>query len=584
MSENINCGRKNHVWLASGIVIIFIFYLPLLLLQENAVFMIHDSLEVDIPYFKLNSSYLFRPWKLYTPELFNGTLRCAIQTSSFLTILLFKIFSPINAYIISIIGISLFSFIGMHLLLNRIFNYKNIWLSFSIALIFSFLPFYPNFGLSAMGLPLFYYSLWRILDGGRKRWFIPIIFYGLSSSLVYSGYVSVGFLSILAVLFILKKRSTKNIIGVGCILLACYTLTHFYTLLSLGIQLSHRSESFPEAQPFFSSVKSLFLNGQYHFASLHNYFLYPVVSILIISCAIVVLVGEVEKKHLAYLLKLLAFLLGTLLLIAIFKGFFTSNIGIFVRQYIGIFKSISFDRLYVLYPMLWYISLAAALQLALAIITLKSPINKLVSTFSTGVAGVFLFSVCLNVLNNSPLYTENINLLQGKTVNSYSWKEYFDEDLYSQIKNFIGKSQNEYKVVSIGLSPGTALYNGFYCLDGYSVNYPLEYKHQFRESIEKELAKSEECRNYFDYWGNRCYMFSSELGKNKVDILKMGKGTKNDLTLTNLELNIHPLKDLGGEYVFSAYKIGNSAQNSLKLAQVFHSQYTDLTIYLYEIL
>ena len=65
-------------------------------------------------------------------------------------------------------------------------------------------------------------------------------------------------------------------------------------------------------------------------------------------------------------------------------------------------------------------------------------------------------------------------------------------------------------MVSLGIDPAAALYHGFYSLDGYSNNYPLSYKHRFREVIAPELAKSEYLTDYFDDWGNRCYMFSAE--------------------------------------------------------------------------
>src|SRR5699024_9806710 len=78
-------------------------------------------------------------------------------------------------------------------------------------------------------------------------------------------------------------------------------------------------------------------------------------------------------------------------------------------------------------------------------------------------------------------------------------------------KSYIGKETDTYKVGSAGLYPSIALYNGFYCIDGYSNNYSLEYKHEFRKIIENELNKNESLKAYFDDWGNRCYLFSSEI-------------------------------------------------------------------------
>ena len=94
-----------------------------------------------------------------------------------------------------------------------------------------------------------------------------------------------------------------------------------------------------------------------------------------------------------------------------------------------------------------------------------------------------------------------------------TYHQFFDEELFSQITEYIKKPKQEYAVACIGLYPAVAQYNGFYCIDGYWNAYPLEYKHEFRKIIESELEKDNDLKNYYDHWGSRCYIFSSELGK-----------------------------------------------------------------------
>ena len=60
------------------------------------------------------------------------------------------------------------------------------------------------------------------------------------------------------------------------------------------------------------------------------------------------------------------------------------------------------------------------------------------------------------------------------------------------------------------MCPAVALEAGFYCIDGYSNNYSLEYKHEFRGIIEEELEKCPAMKGYFDDWGSRCYLFTEE--------------------------------------------------------------------------
>ncbi|GAA3312748.1 hypothetical protein GCM10020331_001250 [Ectobacillus funiculus] len=94
-----------------------------------------------------------------------------------------------------------------------------------------------------------------------------------------------------------------------------------------------------------------------------------------------------------------------------------------------------------------------------------------------------------------------------------SFRQFYSEHLFQEIKNYIGKPQQSYRVASIGLHPAIAQYNGFYTVDTYTNFYPLSYKYQFRAIIAKELDKSPVLKDYYDHWGNRVYVFVAELGK-----------------------------------------------------------------------
>jgi hypothetical protein len=75
------------------------------------------------------------------------------------------------------------------------------------------------------------------------------------------------------------------------------------------------------------------------------------------------------------------------------------------------------------------------------------------------------------------------------------------------LKKGVGKPIQDYRVVSIGLHPAVAQYNGLYTLDTYNNFYPLSYKHQFLNIIAPELNKNKSLKSYFDLWGGRCYIF-----------------------------------------------------------------------------
>lgn len=108
----------------------------------------------------------------------------------------------------------------------------------------------------------------------------------------------------------------------------------------------------------------------------------------------------------------------------------------------------------------------------------------------------------------------NVNQINnGSGITGYiSWESWFAEDLMQEIDDAIGRDKSTYRVAHLGISPAPSLMHGFYTVDGYSNNYPLEYKHRFREVIAAELEKNEEVRVYFDLWGNRCYLFNNITG------------------------------------------------------------------------
>ena len=181
-------------------------------------------------------------------------------------------------------------------------------------------------------------------------------------------------------------------------------------------------------------------------------------------------------------------------------------------------------------------------------------------------------------IRRASVYRLNLNQVQNPYMDfGTSFSEYFIEDVYSQIEDYIGKEQSSYKVASLGIDPAIAMYNGFYCIDGYSNNYPLSYKHAFRKIIEKEIEKSEALQFYFDGWGSRCYLFAAET-YTSYSIKK-----SSNFVYQDLELNSDALKELGCDYLFAAAPIEDAAQMELVLLNSFTSDSSAYTIYLYEV-
>ena len=88
--------------------------------------------------------------------------------------------------------------------------------------------------------------------------------------------------------------------------------------------------------------------------------------------------------------------------------------------------------------------------------------------------------------------------------------------------------------------------------------------------------KRKKLEKYYDEWGSRFYIFSSELGKNWLN-------TKYNNPSIAIELNTWHLYDLGGRYIFSANEILNGSDNKLRLIRTFEEKKSPWKIYLYEV-
>ncbi|MDR1914601.1 MAG: DUF6044 family protein, partial [Clostridiales bacterium] len=93
----------------------------------------------------------------------------------------------------------------------------------------------------------------------------------------------------------------------------------------------------------------------------------------------------------------------------------------------------------------------------------------------------------------------------------------------------------------------------------------------------KELEKSEVIRQYFDEWGSRCYLFTSELGRQ----YDPSKHQKKSITV---EFDVHQIKTMGCDYLLSAVEIENSETMNMKLLDKFTTKDVSYSIYLYEII
>jgi hypothetical protein len=191
---------------------------------------------------------------------------------------------------------------------------------------------------------------------------------------------------------------------------------------------------------------------------------------------------------------------------------------------------------------------------------------------------LFLLPTLQLIKTNSYLYLNVNQINNGSGVTGYiSWESYYAEELMGNLEEAIGRDMSSYRVAHLGMNPAPALMHGFYTVDGYSNNYSLEYKHQFRQVIARELTKNEETRLYFDEWGNRCYLFNGATGNAWL------LGKQLEILYEKLEFDMEALKGLGCEYLFSCGEILNPGELGLSLMGYFETEESYWGVWLYEV-
>lgn len=546
-----------------AIFIICLYMSPLFVLGQNAHVVILDNLDGAVASLKVlaEGGQVFGGLHSTVPAMMNGLPRNVFGTEFNLQVLLYWAFPPFIAYVINLLLIHLVAFAGMYLLLKAhiLPQPEDRPIVIGVAMLFALLPFWPYGGLSVAGQPLVLYAFMNIRNhiDNLKDWVILLLvpFY---SSLVFS---FAFFLCVMGIWWLyealIKKRINLRFL-VSIAFMGLVFLGVEYRLIYMSFFdtsfVSIRSE-FPLSRnlDFIAALKTAvknFLFGQFHVPTFQHLFILPAVFLALI-------LGLAKKIPMRPLMTLLV-ITGV---ISIWYGFWFYDGWIPLKEHFNLLRAYNFSRFHWLHPLLWYLILAFALK----IIATNSKPGK-------------LLVVALILLQTGYLFYNSEEIVQRK-VGEPSYQAFYAEEMFTDIKNYIGENQQDYRVVSIGIHPSISLYNGFYTLDGYCSNYDLTYKHEFRKAMAKELDKSPFYRNYFDtLGGSRCYLFVEKLMYNSM----MTKD--HDIVIEQLDLDTAQLKAMGGEYIFSALEICNSQEIHLDLLNVFENDKSAWRIYLYKIL
>ncbi len=523
-----NCYNINRwILLIISLLIIFVYFMHIIIMRENSYHGIHDNLDSN----HINSMIRAKNNHQYgikhnlEPQLLGG-LPIIPGPNLSIKSLIYYLFPGYNALLINILLVHLIAFFGMLILLKYIDkdNYnKNVTIFFVIALAFSLVRFWENAGISVAGLPLLCYGI-LVSDKKKIVSIISAFVYAFYSSFVLTGIFALIILGIVEIINDCRNKKINWYHWAYLVLVFIFYLISSYKLIlnvfSSSLYTSHRQD-YNLVHFYFRWKDAIKIIPHMIFSSYGHNSSYPLlIMITSIFLLIYCIAKKIRDKRIEYILLII---IG----ISIVSGILNTKTWMSFQQHIPFIKMIQLQRFYWLLPFIHYLLFFYVL-LKLCSLNLKR------------------FAVIVGLLQIIILFSYNSNYRQLAKKHIFNkevtptYCEFYSANLITNIKNYIGKPQSSYRIVSVGLEPAVALYSGFYTLEGYSSDYPLEHKRKMQAVMAAELAKNEYLRNNFNGWGNKVTIYSDDIDRKigypspwNIPIIK--KDTK--VTIDNLSIN-----------------------------------------------
>lgn len=588
-----NSEKLNKCLFALGLFAVLIMAVPYIILGQDSVVAYHDQLDGELVAYILQAKHLFDGNIL--PEFMGGVYKTVLTPPAPAAVLLFRWMRPFAALVVLQLSGSMIGYLGMYALAKRVTGHS--FLAAAVGVMYGYLPFLPVYGLSQYGIPMLIFLLLYAMEKRTKRAAVPAalygVFYALNSSLVLVGFGILGSMAVWMLLLMIKKE--KKACGYMFVVWSGMLVTYMLENLSLILQtlglsdayVSHKTEYVLSADSYVDGFLGALVNGGQHSGDFHKYFLW-----LVLLEAALCLVPAVRRRirpQKGY--PVMWVCIAVNMCYAFVTALWNGEAGVALRSRVGALGAFQMDRLLWIAPCLWYLAFTCGLAL-IAETGRRNEANGINEGKGDrkadikNIVSITLTVIMLVVCGGKVLLESNLKPNLQKVVNpeygAMSFNDYYAVGVMEQAKTLIeelaGSTQEEYRVVSLGIDPAAALYHGFYCLDGYSNNYPLEYKHAFREIIAPELDKSEYLTGYFDGWGNRCYLFSAECpGYYTVE--------KGGFYYQDYSIDIAALGSMGGDYIISAAYIADAEERGLTLLneEPFETEDSYYRIYVYRL-
>lgn len=574
---------KYYIYLIIGLMAVGLIAIPYFILGEGSYIQLHDQMDGEILNYIYQAKYLGKGNTI--PEFMNGMDKCSMLPPAPFGVIFYFFMPSYQAFAVMQLFVLCVGFLGMYMLCKEWKMHLEVCLV--VAVLYCFLPFYPTYGLASLGQPMLVLATTYLLSDGSSV-FKKITAYGLIvlyagfSSLALIGYIWIVLGGMLTLWQIIKKRKEKAVyIGSGVAIMSLiYILTNMDLIKSvLGMSgfVSHREEMIvnPVSDILGYAKSLLFVGGSYSNVYSAAILIAAVLTLLIVPCIRRKYSSKTNNIHIRYKQIVSVFLfLGLGILWAVL---WNCKAVLEIRSSIGgMIRYFQADRVYWLFPFMWAVILACILDVWMTYFVISK--TFWMKWFSISVMLTLCLAQGAQEFRDSTL-NKNLRLMLIEDYEQITWESFYMEEVFAEMKEYMDKDTSSYSVVSLGIYPSVALYNGFICADGYSNNYDLAYKHEFLKIMEEEMSKNTEVEDIIKNWGNRLYLISGDYGLSPL----MGKG--NNVVYSNMKLNTDAMKDLNIRYLLSAGKISNASELGIQLVrqEPFTNDNSYYEVWLYQV-
>lgn len=411
-------------------------------------------------------------------------------------LVLFKLCSPLWAYLFSKLLMALTGLVGACLLAQKILlrgglDNANFWV-FSMGGVFGCLPFWGMTN-SISGIPLFWWCFWNLIDrksGSNSLSFLGLFWFGWSSSIILSGLFLVPVTVLLALFYVKREAIGLNVsfwvgvvfLGLGWVLSHCFLIQGF---LDTAAFVSHRSLSEPvvmDCAEVYSRWRYRLAFGQYHAESLH---------LILVAASCLCSLGLFLNGF-----RLKAFGLwvsfGLCVLLCGADAWMHSPFFVECYSWLRGLVPLQWDRFYFIMPAIWWLWVVFCISCFFSVLTGWPKV--LVSwVMGLGIVGSLLWE-----FNSHEVYGLS-DVQEGRR----SYAEFYMEGLFSdELLELIGHR----RIMSVGLHPAIPQMHGVRTADFYLPNYDVDYLKKFQHAFRGFYDGGGQDRTGLLDWGSRCYV------------------------------------------------------------------------------